>query len=195
MQNYYEMLGVSQDVTPSIAKIAYEGKLKVLGRAEMGEEQRKAEERELTQAFVTLSVPAKKVWYDKQLALQGEREDRAVRSSNRTAWTVAGVVCAFLVAGAGWAYVNRVNERERVRLEEQRIAIEKEKASKAAEIEEARLQLQQDSQDYNQQMDTRRQVAREQAYKDQQSRMAQDRAFQQQVQGRVINSFDERNAQ
>ena len=30
MQNYYEMLGVPHDATPSVVKIAYEGKVKAL---------------------------------------------------------------------------------------------------------------------------------------------------------------------
>ena len=195
MQNYYGMLGVSHDVTPAIAKIAYEGKVKALSRSGLGEAERQAEERELNKAYVTLSNPAKKDWYDKQLALQGEREAHAATASHRTGWIVGGVVAAFLVVGVGWLLVSRANERERVRLEEQRIALEQEKARKAAEIEEARLQLQQDSQSQYMDLQQRREAAREQAYKDQQARINGNHAFQQQVQQRALNTFDERSAQ
>lgn len=195
MQNYYGMLGVSHDVTPAIAKIAYEGKVKALSKAGLGEAERQAEERELTKAYVTLSNAAKKDWYDKQLAMHGDREERAARASHRTGWIVGGVVAAFLVVGLGWLMVSRANERERLRLEAQRISLEQEKARKAAEIEEARLQLQQDSQATWTDIQQRQQAAREQAYKDQQARIDRNRDFQQQVQSRAINTFDERSAQ
>jgi hypothetical protein len=195
MQSYYEMLGVSQEVTPSIAKIAYEGKLKALARSDQGEAEKQAEERELTKAYVTLSNPAKKDWYDKQRALHGEREERAARASHRTPWIVAGGVAAIVIVAVGWILVTRANDHERLRLEAQRIALEQEKARKSADIEEARLQLQQDSQAHYQGLTERQQAAREQAYRDQQARIAHDRAFQQQVQSRAINTFDERSAQ
>ena len=195
MQNYYEMLGVAHDVTPSVAKIAYEGKLKALARAGLPEAERQREERDLNKAYVTLSTPAKKDWYDQQWALHTESEDRAARSTHRAAWIAGGVAACALVVGLAYLLVTRANERERVRLEEQRIALEQEKARKRSEIEQARLQLQQDSLSYRQEMDQRRQAQREQAYRDQQSRIAQDRAFQQQVQGRALNTFDERSAQ
>lgn len=195
MQSYYEMLGVSQDVTPSIAKIAYEGKVKALAKSGLGEAEKQAEERELSKAYVTLSNPAKKDWYDKQRALHGEREERAAQASHRTAWIVAGGVVAFLVVAAGWILVSRANEHERLRLEAQRIALEQEKARNAADIEEARLQLEQDSQAHIQGLTERQQAAREQAYRDQQARIARDQAFRQQVQSRAINTFDERSAQ
>ena len=195
MQNYYELLGVSHDVTPAIAKIAYEGKLKALAKADLGEAERQAEERELAKAHATLSNPAKKEWYDKQRAMHGEREERAARASHRTGWIVGGVVAAFLVVGVGWMLVSRANERERVRLEEQRIALEQEKARQAADIEQARLQLQQDSQATWTDIQQRQQAAREQAYRDRQQQIDRNRDFAQQVQSRALNTFDERNAQ
>lgn len=195
MQNYYEMLGVSQDVTPSIAKIAYEGKVKALARSGLGEAEKQAEERELTKAYVTLSNPAKKDWYDKQRALHGEREERVAQASHRGAWIVGGAVAACLVVAVGWLLVSRANEHERLRLEAQRIALEQEKARKAAEIEEARLQLEQDAHATNTEMAQRQQAARELYLRNQQNRVDQTRAFQQQVQQRALNTFDERNAQ
>ena len=195
MQNYYELLGVPHDVTPAVARIAYEGKVKALAKAGLSEAEKQAEERELNKAYVTLSNPAKKDWYDKQRAVHGERELSAARASDRTGWIVGGVVAAFLVVGVGWTLVSRANERERVRLEEQRIALEKEKAHKAAEIEEARLQLQQDSQANWTDIQQRQQAAREQAYRDRQSQIDRNRDFQQQVQQRALNTFDERSVQ
>ena len=44
MQNYYAMLGVAHDVTPSVAKIAYEGKVKALAKANLSEAERQREE-------------------------------------------------------------------------------------------------------------------------------------------------------
>ncbi len=46
--NLYATLGVTHDVTPQVARIAFEGKL-------------------LVQAYATLSNPAKKDWYDKSV--------------------------------------------------------------------------------------------------------------------------------
>ncbi|HEX4780995.1 MAG TPA: hypothetical protein VH301_09600 [Usitatibacter sp.] len=195
MQNYYEMLGVPHDATPAVAKIAYDGKLKALARAGLPEAERQREERDLNKAYVTLSTPVKKDWYDNQWALHTERREKAARSSQRSTWIGAGVVASILVVGLAYVLVHRANERERVRLEESRIALEQEKARKKSVIEEARLQLQQDSEAYRQEMGQRLQAQREQAYRDQQSRISSDRAFQQQVQGRALNTFDERSTQ
>jgi hypothetical protein len=186
---------VPHDATPSVVKIAYEGKLKALARAGLPDAERQREERELGKAYVTLSTPAKKEWYDRQRAQHEDREERAAQVSHRTGWIAGATLAVVLVVGLAWLLVNRAHERERIRLEEQRIALEQERARKQADIEEARLQLQQDSQAYRQDLEQRRQAQREQAYRDQQSRISQDRAFQQQLQGRALNTFDERSAQ
>ena len=43
MNNYYQALGVSENATPEILKIAFEGKLKALGKAKLSDAERKSE--------------------------------------------------------------------------------------------------------------------------------------------------------
>src|SRR6266550_2758820 len=95
MKSYYEALGIAENATPAMVKIAYEGKMKALARDAPPQAERKAEERLLQQAFTTLFDPAKKAWYDKQLEREAEREP----SSSKGLLIVAALV--FLVAVAG----------------------------------------------------------------------------------------------
>ena len=133
MEDYYRILGVTRDATPSVVKIAYEGQLKALGRSKLDPAQRAAEEKLLTQAYVTLSTPAKKAWYDQKLAAAPESQPKQVPKA-----LVAAGLAVVLVSGLlAWYFQARTAERER--LENQRIAIEREAAQRKAEQEREAL--------------------------------------------------------
>jgi hypothetical protein len=195
MQNYYELLGVSHDATPQIVKIAYGGKMKALAASGLPEPERKAEERLLEQAHITLSNPAKKEWYDKQLA--GAQPDPG--PSAKKGLIAAVAVVAALIAGGAWYSLERSKERERVRLEEQRLAIEQERLRHEVEIEKARLLDTQQGRDQG--YDYRREAAeanraeRERRAAEAQRRAEEGRAFRDQARERVIQTHDEREQQ
>jgi hypothetical protein len=194
MQNYYELLGVSRDASPRIVTIAYEGKLKALGKSGLSEAERRAEERELEKAHVTLSNPAKKAWYDKQL-----ESTPAGAPPDRRGLVTAGVVVLVLVAGGAWYSMERAKAREMVRLEEQRIAIEQEKMRHQAEIEKARLLESQEARtqgyDYRREAAAASRAERERRAAEYQRRYEDNTALRDQVSGRVLNSYDERERQ
>ncbi|MGZ5038115.1 MAG: hypothetical protein ACXWGT_15100 [Usitatibacter sp.] len=195
MDDYYRMLGVSRSATPSIVKIAYEGKLKALAKAGLSDAERAAEERELLKAQVTLSNPAKKEWYDNQLDSHADLEHATVEASHRKGWYVAGALAFVLAAGTVYYYVDRANARERVRLEEQRIALERENAQARAEAERIRLQQAEDAQRFRQQAETRSADLRERAYTDGAQAAARDRAVRDQVVGHALNAAEIRQQQ
>ncbi|HEY2629218.1 MAG TPA: hypothetical protein VGI57_08815 [Usitatibacter sp.] len=195
MQNCYAALGVTHDVTPQVAKIAFEGKMKALAKAGLSEAERREEERTLAQAFATLSNPAKKDWYDKQWMKHGEREEQVAEASNRRGWTVAAVVSVLFVGAVAYYYVNRANEREKHRLEEVRLANEKEAAAKQAEIEQAALDAAKESDAARLEIARRQQTARERAYSDSLSRSDQNRAYAEQSRARNMELTAERQRQ
>jgi curved DNA-binding protein CbpA len=170
MQNYYELLGVSRTASPSVVKIAYEGKLKALERAELPEAEKAAERRELERAYVTLGNPAKKTWYDGQLDRRVDADAAAMESSSRRGLTIASVVAVVAVAAIGWYFVDRARERERIRLDEQRIALEREAVHKADEIERVRLEQAQQRIDLQRDTTSANLAARERAYNDARAR-------------------------
>jgi hypothetical protein len=192
MLNYYQVLGVAHDASDKIIKIAYEGKTKALGKAELSETERGNEERLLEQAYATLSNPAKRSWHDKQLALEEHSAADAARTRNRLGWFTAAVLTLLLVAGFGYYSVQRVGEKERLRLEELRIVNAKAKEEARAAAEEERLAQEKAAFEYRQQSDASRQYARDRAYMDRQGRYNRDSAFQDQVRSRTLNSWDRR---
>lgn len=141
MKNYYEALGVAHDATPAIIKIAYEGQVKALEKAGLGEAERKEEEKLLTQAYVTLSNPAKRAWYDKRLE---EHFERRKPKSRVPAAGVVVFVAMLVLGGGGWLVSARMAQKEKIRLEEQRLALERERAERQAELEAERLALERD---------------------------------------------------
>ena len=195
MQNCYATLGVTQDVTPQVAKIAYEGKLKALAKAGLAEAERLAEERALTQAYVTLSNPAKKDWYDKQWMKHGEREEQAAAVHHKRGWLVASVLSVLLVGAVTYYYVHRAGERERLRLEEQRIANERALIDKAAELEQQRIDAAKDAEQARQDLRERQQAARERAYSDSLNRYDQNRSSSEQARARQAELSEQRQRQ
>ena len=121
MTNCYQVLGVSENATAEILKIAYEGRLKALAKARMGEAERKAEEALLRQAYGTLTNPARRAAHDAQLEGAVERE---ARSSRNTTIAVAAGLAVVLLGGIAWYFSDRSARAERIRLEEARIARE-----------------------------------------------------------------------
>jgi curved DNA-binding protein CbpA len=195
MENYYQALGVPRSASASVVKIAYEGKLKALAKAELSDSERRAEERALEQACVTLSNPAKKEWYDRQLDSHAEGEAAAVASSHHKGWFAAGALALILISGIGYFFVDRANARERIRLEEQRSAIERERVLAEAEAERTRLQLSGDALRFRQESETRSATLRERAYSDRTNQTAHDTAVRDQVIGHTISAADQRQQQ
>lgn len=194
MQNYYELLGVSRDATPRIVTIAYEGKLKALAKSGLSEAERLEEERNLERAHVTLSNPAKKAWYDKQL----EGAPAHGPADRRGLYAVLAVVLV-LVAGGAWYSLERSKARELVRLEEQRIAVEQERIRHQAEIEKARLQETQQAReqgyDYRRESAAASRAERERRAEEYRRRYEDGAAMRDQVGARVLNTYDERERQ
>jgi len=195
MQNFYATLGVTHEVTPQIAKIAYEGKMRALAKSGLPEAEKRSEERLLSQAYATLSSPAKKDWYDKQWLKHGEREEMDAVASNRRGWFVAASASILLIGGLSFYYVNRANERERLRLEEVRLANEKEAATKRAELEKSIVDAAKEADQARVDLANRQQAARERAYSDSLSRSDQARAYAQQSQIRNMELTADRQRQ
>lgn len=195
MENHYQALGVPRSASASVVKIAYEGKLKALAKADLSDSERRAEERALEQAYVTLSNPAKKEWYDGRIDSHAEGEAAAVASSNHKGWFAAGALALILISGIGYFFVDRANARERLRLEEQRIAIERERVQAEAEAERTRLQQAEDAQHFRQDSATRAAALRERAYSDRANQSAHDTAVRDQVIGHSISAADQRQQQ
>jgi curved DNA-binding protein CbpA len=195
MNNYYHVLGVSHDAAPTVIKIAYEGKVKALAKADLTDAERRVEERLLEQAHVTLSNPAKRQWFDKQFAKQVEAEHKAAAHKGFKGLAVATAFLVVMVAGIAYWKVEQNKERERVRIEEQRIALEKEKLRAQADIEKARLDESQAQLQYRQDVEARNRAARDRAYVDRYSRTYQNNAFGDQVRERALSTFDERRSQ
>ena len=192
MHNYYQVLGVPYDASDKIIKIAFEGKTKALGKAGLSETETRNEQRLLEQAYVTLSNPAKRSWHDKQLdAAQDEGTDGA-RTRNRKGWVVAGVLTVLLAAGMGYYGVERVNQREKLRLEELRIANAKAKEEARAAAEEERIAMERAEMEYRRASDAERNYARDRAYLDRQSRYNRDSSYQDEVRSRTLSTWDSR---
>jgi curved DNA-binding protein CbpA len=194
MLNYYQVLGVPHDASDRIIKIAYDGKTKALDRAQLSETELRNEKRLLEQAYATLSNPAKRAWHNKQLAAEEHHAVDSARSRNRMGWFAAAILALLLVGGSSYYAVDRVNERERLRLEELRIANAKAKDEARAHAEEERLVQEKAALQYRQQSDASRQYARDRAYMDRQSRHDYNSAYQSEVRARALNSWDRRES-
>ena len=140
MQDYYLALGVSETATESVIKIAYEGKMKALVRAQMSDSERRAEERVLGQAYATLSNPGKREWYDRK---REEAEPRAPLISNQALIGGSIALATLLLAVGGWQAHLRGVERKAALAQEARL--EEQRAIAAARQQEAE-ERQQESQ-------------------------------------------------
>lgn len=193
-QDFYQALGVSADATRNVVKIAYEGKRKALERAGLPDAERKAEERLLEQAYVTLSNPAKKAWYDQRR----EAADPPAKGANRTPLIVAALAVVLLAGGAAaYSHVRGV-ERERIRLEEQRIAIERDRLRAGEEIAKSLVDDRRDSREasyeYRRELEQRRAAERDR-YRDDANRRYEDaRATREAYQQRANADRERRNA-
>ncbi len=138
MHDYYRILGVARGASPQIAKIAFEGKMKALADPAYAASpaEKREEERLLREAVVTLTVPAKRGPYDGKLAAF---EAANAEAPSRPAWLVPAALAAVVALAAGGLWVNNAREKERLRLEEERLAMEKETARRQADAEEARI--------------------------------------------------------
>lgn len=145
MSDYYALLGVSREAQPAVVKIAYEGKLKALAAADLDAAARAAEERELHAAYVTLSNPGKKDWYNRQLEGHAARE-AAVGSRQVRNIVLVALVLVAMVAGA-WIWHSQQRAQELARLEAQRLTLERERLAIQAEVERAKVEAAQARQD------------------------------------------------
>ena len=195
MNNYYQLLGVSRGATPSVVKIAYEGKLKALAASGLDEAQRKAEAKELEKAYVTLSNAAKATWYDNQL----EKHAAESASGGRGTVIAAVAVMALLAAGIGWYFVDRAHkletlrvEGERLKAEQVRLLVEREREEREKELERVRLETQQATSTRRLEIrvrgDERDQALRERAYIDAQ-------AYREEAQKRTLQTYDRQQQQ
>jgi hypothetical protein len=139
MHDYYRILGIARDASPQVVKFAFEGKAKALADPAYAAspEEKREEERLLKEAFITLSVPAKRGAYDAKLSAF-EEEAVAARPS-RPAWLVPAIAAAVVAVSAAGVWTNHSREKERLRLEEERIAMDKEYTRRKAENEAARI--------------------------------------------------------
>ena len=136
MQDYYQVLGVSEQSTLAVIRIAFEGKVKALRASSLGEAERNAEDRLLRLAFVTLTDPIRKAWYDRKLEKQ-----RAALTAEFPKWAAVAAV-ALVTAGftaLGFQTAERSRERDLAYYEGLRIDAERAKARAAAAVQLAEL--------------------------------------------------------
>ena len=80
MTDYYAVLGVSRQATPSVLRIAYEGKLKGLAKSNLSEAERQAEAKQIESAFATLSDPLRRERHDERLEAAVRKEENRARA-------------------------------------------------------------------------------------------------------------------
>ena len=136
MQDYYQVLGVSEQSPVSVIRIAFEGKVKALRASSMSEAERNAEDRLLRQAFVTLTDPIRKAWYDRKL-----EKEREALTSEVPKWAAVAAV-ALVTAGftaLGFQTVERSRERDIAYYEGLRIDAEQAKVRAATLVQLAQV--------------------------------------------------------
>lgn len=138
MHDYYQILGIARDASPQVVKFAFEGKMKAVADPAYAAspEEKREEERLLKEAFVTLSLPAKRGPYDEKLAAF---ESGPAGADSRPAWLAPAAVVAVLAIGGSMAWVNHSREQERQRLEAERVAVQEEEARRRADREAERI--------------------------------------------------------
>lgn len=168
MHDFYQVLGIPRDASPQVVRFAFEGKMQAVADPAYAASaaDKREEERLLKEAYVTLSVVAKRAPYDEKLAAW-EAGDGG-EDSPRFPWRLAAAAVAVvaLAAGGYWA-VEQSREKERIRLEEERATLARESARRAAKIEEARLEelyeRREEAQALSRERSERRRIERERA--------------------------------
>jgi hypothetical protein len=139
MHDYYQILGIARDASPQLVRFAFEGKSKALADPAYAASpaEKREEERLLKEAFVTLSVPAKRVAYDAKLSdFEGAA---AVERAWRPTWLIPAVAASVVALAAVGLWTNHSREKERLRIEEQRVSLDKENARRKAEDDAERI--------------------------------------------------------
>jgi curved DNA-binding protein CbpA len=136
MIDYYGLLGVSREASPSVLKIAYEGKVKALAKGNLSEAERKSEERQLLAAYETLTDPLRRERYEERLEATASREESRAKAIP----AIAAVVFLVLAVGGYVGYTRHVAEQKRqlARLEAERVKAEYERQALEAETERAK---------------------------------------------------------
>lgn len=192
MLSYYQALGIPRDSPSHIVRMAHDSKLRALAKAPLSPEERRIEERLLQEALVTLSDPATKSWYDRQLLRRTQPAGESSLSPSKTAWFAIVLVAAILTTGAAYTGVERGRERSRLQIEEQRLAVERARLQAEGEIEQARLQDSQRQLQDRREYDYRATFERDRANYTREQRINEDRAYQYQARQRTLESYDRR---
>ncbi|MBL0141195.1 MAG: hypothetical protein IPP91_03815 [Betaproteobacteria bacterium] len=166
MHDYYHVLGIGRSASAQIARLAFDGKMKALADPAYAAsaEEKRAEERLLREAFVTLSVPAKRGPYDAKLA--AFEDQGGAGTGSRPAWFAPAIGLGILVVAASGIWMNHSNDKERLRMEEERLAMEKENTRRKADLDAERIR------DYKARQDEASETARS---RNEQQRVARER--------------------
>src|SRR4051812_21439332 len=145
MIEYYGVLGVSREASPSIVKIAYEGKVKGLAKGNLSESERKTEERQLLAAYETLTDPLRRERYEERL------EQAASRDENR-AKAIPAIIATVLVVIAVGGYVGysrhvAEQKRQMAKFEAERVKAEYERQALEVETERVKKEAEQSAAD------------------------------------------------
>ncbi|QJR15464.1 hypothetical protein [Usitatibacter palustris] len=172
MQDHYQALGIPRGASAQLVKIAFEGKMKALDdpRFPMTAAQRREEERVLKEAHVTLTVDAKRVIYDEKLdawlAGGGGKEPTGGKWRNSNV-VFASILVGVVAIGLGGLMVERSREKDKLRIEQERLSLERDRMEKQVALEEERFKDSQARRDAS---------AEEQRQRNEQYRVQRERA-------------------
>lgn len=143
MQDHYQILGVSRTASDAVIRIAYEGRVKALEKSELPDREKRAERRQLDEAYGVLSDRAQRAAFDAMPAARAPAE-----APSRGVMAATFCVIGLLAAGGGWYAWDRARAAERARLDAERVAAEqareREEAAEEArrrELAQARLEM------------------------------------------------------
>lgn len=153
MEDFYQVLGIPRGASAQLVRIAFEGKMKALDdpRFPLTPEARRAEELLLKNAHVTLTVDAKRAVYDEKLDafLANPKAGKAGMPRLRNShFAFISILVAVVVLGIGAQLVERSRERDRLKLEQERLAVERDRMAKQLELDEERFKDAQARKDY-----------------------------------------------
>jgi curved DNA-binding protein CbpA len=121
MTDPYETLGVPRTATPAVVKTAFQAKMKALDEAGLSPGERKAEEKALQQAFLTLFDPKKKAEYDRRQAAAAAMQEVPPHATarQRPGILIAGIVVIAGSVGIGWYLTHPSAEKQEAARKEQ----------------------------------------------------------------------------